>query len=127
MQADYETKYNDIRESQYVEIKDSLIYPNENIEIPIILFGDLNMSKPSELKLMLDKINFVNGPLIGKLKHSYLGDENYDAELLDYILIKSNHFKFKEIECKIQDMSIHLKIDPMQLSDHHPIEGIFQW
>ena len=30
MQADYKTKYNDIREIQYVEIKDSLIYPNEN-------------------------------------------------------------------------------------------------
>jgi len=124
MQADYQTKYSNIRTSQYMEIQEKLILPNENPEIPVILCGDLNIARPSKLKLMLERINFMNGPLIGDLKYSSLGSKH---ELLDYILVKKKNFKFKSIERRIQDMSVNLFIDPIKLSDHYPIEGIFKW
>ena len=124
MQADYLTKYSDIRTSQYTEIQQKLILPNENSEIPLILCGDLNISKPSKLNQMLEKLNFFNGPLSGKLKHTSLGNNH---ELLDYILVKSEKIKFQSIERRILNMSVYLNIDSIQLSDHYPIEGILKW
>ena len=124
MQADYRTKYSDIRTSQYTEIHQKLILPNENSEIPLILCGDLNISKPSKLNQMLEKLNFMNGPLSGKLKHTSLGNNH---ELLDYILVKSKKIKFQSIERRILNMSVYLNIDSIQLSDHYPIEGILKW
>ena len=124
MQADYETTYSDIRTSQYTEIQQKLILPNENSEIPLILCGDLNISKLSKLNQMLEKLNFMNGPLSGKLKHTSLGNNH---ELLDYILVKSKKIKFKSIERRILNMSVYLNIDSIQLSDHYPIEGILKW
>ena len=58
MQADYRTKYSEIRTSQYTEIHQKLILQNENSEIPLILCGDLNISTPSHLKKMLKKCLF---------------------------------------------------------------------
>ena len=124
MQADYQTKYSDIRTSQYTEIQQKLILPNENSEIPLILCGDLNISKPSNLKQMLTNLNFVNGPLIGELQYSSL-DNNH--ELLDYILVKTKKFKLQSVERRIQNMSVNLFIDPILLSDHHAVEGIIKW
>ena len=124
MQADYQTKYSNIRTSQYMEIQEKLILPNENSEIPLILCGDLNIARSSKLKLMLERINFMNGPLIGELQYSSMGSKH---ELLDYILVKKKNFKFKSIERRIQNMSVNLFIDPIQLSDHYPVEGIFKW
>ena len=124
MQADYLTKYSDIRTSQYTEIQQKLILPNENSKIPLILCGDLNISKPSKLNQMLEKLNFFNGPLSGKLKHTSLGNNH---ELLDYILVKSKKIKFQSIERRILNMSVYLNIDSIQLSDHYPIEGILKW
>ena len=124
MQADYQTKYSDIRTSQYTEIQQKLILPNENSEIPLILCGDLNISKPSKLNQMLEKLNLMNGPMSGKLKHTSFGNNH---ELLDYILVKSKKIKFQSIERRILNMSDYLKIDPIQLSDHYPVEGIFKW
>ena len=69
------------------------ILPNENFDIPLILCGDLNISKPSKLKQMLKNLNFVNGPLIGKIQYSSLGDNH---ELFDYILVKTKIFKFSK-------------------------------
>ena len=124
MQADYRTKYSDIRTSQYTEIQQKLILPNENSKIPLILCGDLNISKPSKLNQMLEKLNFMDGPLSGKLKHTTLGNNH---ELLDYILVKSKKIKFQSIERRILNMSVYLNIDSIQLSDHYPIEGILKW
>ncbi len=124
MQADYDTKYSDIRTKQYTEIKEKLIFPLEDSEIPLILCGDLNISKQSQLNQMLEKLNFINGPLLGELRHSSLSENH---ELLDYILVKTKQFKFQSVERRIQNMSVYLAIDPIQLSDHYPIEGIFKW
>ena len=124
MQSDYTTQYSDVRISQYTEIQEELISPNENSEIPLILCGDLNITRPSKLKQMLKSLNIINGPLIGKLQYSSLGSSN---ELVDYILVKTDNFKFQSVERKIQNMSINLFIDPLQLSDHYPIEGTFRW
>ena len=124
MQADYKTKYSDIRIKQYTEIQEKLILPNEGSEIPIILCGDLNISKQSKLKQMLEKLNLMNGPLIGELKYTSLENNH---ELLDYILVKAKIFKFQSVERRIQNMSVLLTIDPTKLSDHYPIEGIFRW
>ena len=124
MQADYQIKYSDIRISQYMEIQEKLILPNENTEIPLILCGDLNIAKSSKLKQMLESLNFINGPLIGELQYSSLGSNH---ELLDYILVKAKKIKFQTVERKIQNMSDILLINPIQLSDHHPVEGIFRW
>ena len=124
MQADYKTNYSAIRTSQYMEIQEKLILPNENSSIPLILCGDLNISKSSKLKQMLVSLNIVNGPLFGKLQHSSLGSS---LELLDYILVKTKKINFNSVERRVQNMSVHLTIEPIQLSDHYPIEGIFKW
>jgi len=124
LQADYKTKYNKIRTQQYTEIYEKLILPNDKSEIPLILCGDLNISKPGKLKTMLEKLHLMNGPLSGDLQFSSTGE---NAELLDYILVKSDNFQFNSIERKIVNMSKIQQINPESLSDHYPIMGIFTW
>ena len=124
LQADYKTKYNKIRTQQYTEIYEKLILPNDKSEIPLILCGDLNISKPGKLKIMLEKLHLMNGPLSGDLQFSSTGE---NAELLDYILVKSDNFQFNSIERKIVNMSKIQQINPESLSDHYPIMGIFTW
>ena len=60
MQADYETDYSNIRSSQYSEINNTLILPNKESEIPLILCGDLNISEPAQLNRMLKKLKLIN-------------------------------------------------------------------
>ena len=120
MQADYKKKYNNIRTQQYTEIYEKLILPNDKSEIPLILCGDLNISKPGKLKIMLEKLHLMNGPLSGDLQFSSTGKYQ---QLLDYILVKSDNFQFESIERKILDISKN----PKSLSDHYPIQGIFKW
>ena len=123
LQSDYEKEYRDVRSSQYSEINDGLILPNLKSGLPIFLCGDLNISKPPEFNALLDQLKFENGPLSGKILYSTLGDK----KLVDYILVKTKYFKFQSQERRIQNMSINLFIDPIQLSDHYPVEGIFTW
>ena len=123
LQSDYEKEYRDVRSSQYSEINDGLILPNLKSGLPIFLCGDLNISKPPQLNELLDKLKFENGPLSGEILYSTLSDK----KLVDYILVKTNFFKFQSIERRIQNMSIKLFIDPIQLSDHYPVEGILTW
>ena len=120
MQADYKKKYNNIRTQQYTEIYEKLILPNDKREIPLISCGDLNISMPVQLRKMLEKLKLDNGPLLGKLQFSSIGE---DSELLDYILVKSDNLQFESIERKILDISKN----PKSLSDHYPIQGIFKW
>ena len=124
MQSDYKTKYNMVRTNQYTEINENLISPHIKQGIPLIMCGDLNISKPSCLIPLLNKLKLTNGLLSGKLQFSTMGPYK---ELLDYILLKTETFKFYSVERKIQDMTGDLFINPAQLSDHYPIEGIFRW
>ena len=120
LQADYKTEYNEIRTQQYTEIYEKLILPNDKSEIPLILCGDLNISKPEKLKIMLEKLHLMNGPLSGDLQFSSMGKYQ---QLLDYILVKSDNFQFESIERKI----LNISKNPKSLSDHYPIQGIFKW
>ena len=124
MQSDYKKSYNDVRISQYTEIKAKLILPNEKKEAPMILCGDLNISQRSKLTEMLQSLNFVDGPLFGTLKHSTVSK---NKELLDYILVKSKNIKFQSVKRKIIDLSKTIKGKKLLLSDHHPIEAVFIW
>ena len=124
LQSDYKKKYSTVRINQYTEINENLILPYVKHEIPIILCGDLNISKASHMASLLNKLKLKNGLLSGKLQFSTVGQYN---ELLDYILVKTETFKFQSVERKIQNMSVNLFINPIQLSDHYPIEGIFKW
>ena len=119
MQADYNKKNKNIRTQQYTEIHEKLILPNKNNEIPLILCGDLNIYKPVQLMDMLEKLKLKNGPLVGSLQFSTTGE---NAELLDYILVKSSNFQFDSIERKILKMSEN----PNSFSDHYPIQGVFK-
>ena len=56
---------------------------------------NLNISKQSKLNQMLGKLNFINGPLLGELRHSSLSKNH---ELLDYILVKTKQFTMTQIE-----------------------------
>ena len=120
MQADYNKKYPNIRTKQYTEIYEKLILPNEKGEIPLILCGDLNISIPVQLKIMLEKLKLDNGPLVGKLQYSSIGE---DSKLLDYILVRSDNYQFQSIEREILEISKTSK----SLSDHYPIQAIFKW
>ena len=125
MQADYETKYNDIRIQQYQEINDHLIVPFEQSDVPIILCGDLNIFNQSRLSALLDKLKLKNGPLDGNVKQSII----YSAtKIVDYILHHQKDDKFRSIHRKIRDMSKGIKANrPNDLSDHYPVEAIFKW
>jgi len=124
MQSDYKTIYNTVRKDQYTEINENLILPHIKQGIPLIMCGDLNISKPSRLEPLLKKLKLENGFLSGKLQFSTIGQYR---QLLDYILVKTETFKFKSVERKIQNLSGDLFINPTQLSDHYPLEGIFRW
>jgi len=124
MQSDYKTKYNKVRTDQYTQINKNLILPHMKQGIPLIMCGDLNISKPSHLASLLKKLKLENGLLSGKLQFSTIGQYK---QLLDYILVKTETFKFQSVERKIQDMTGDLFINPSQLSDHYPVEGIFKW
>lgn len=123
MQAGIKKKYSDIRIDQYKEINRKLILPNEDFNIPIILCGDLNISKRIQLNQMLEKLDFINGPILGKEQYSLINN----PKLLDYILVKTKEFKFKSVERRIQNISDNLINTTIQLSDHHAIEGLFKW
>ena len=124
MQSDYEIDYSDIRKSQYTEINNKLILPNKESLIPLILCGDLNIPNSNKLKSTLKKLQLINGPLFSKLKHTIVGSSK---EIMDYILVKADHFKFKSIERRIIDFSTKLKEENNNLSDHYPIEAVFSW
>jgi hypothetical protein len=73
-----------------------------------------------KIKIMLEKLHLMNGPLSGDLQFSSTGKYQ---QLLDYILVKSDNFQFESIERKI----LHISKNPKSLSDHYPIQGIFKW
>ena len=124
MQADYKIDYSDIRISQYTEINNHLILPMEKSDIPLILCGDLNISQPSKLNKMLQKLKLINGPLMGTLQQSIVGK---NKDVLDYILVSEDHSKFKSIRRRIINFPNKLKEKEYNLSDHYPIEAIFNW
>ena len=124
MQSDSKTDYSDIRSSQYTEINENLILPNEESEASLILCGDLNISNPNKLKLLLQKLKLINGPILGTLQHSLVGRSK---ELMDYILVREDHSKFKSIKRRIIDFSNKLKGKEYNLSDHYPIEAVISW
>ena len=124
MQSDYKTQFSDVRTHQYTEINDKLILPIEKKRLPLILIGDLNISKAEKLQFLLQKLNLQNGPLIGKLQHSIIsGSKN----LVDYILVRENHIKFKSIQRRVIDISNKLHENKYNLSDHYPLEAVFIW
>ena len=124
MQADYKTKYNIVRIDQYTEINDNLILPYVKQGLPLLMCGDLNISKQSHLASLLKKLKLRNGLLSGELQFSTVGQYK---ELLDYILVKTETFKFQSVERKIQDLTGDMFKNPTQLSDHYAVEGIFRW
>ena len=73
---------------------------------------------------MLDKLKLKNGPLLGNMQHSLLGEKKH---VVDYILVKKNHFLFKSVKRRIIDFSIKPNKNKYIMSDHYPIEAIFTW
>ena len=124
LQSDYKTNYSSIRRSQYDEINLGLILPYVKINKPLILCGDLNISNVVNLDKMLKHLNLKNGPLSGKLQFSTFSQPN---ELVDYILVKADKFRFKSIQRRIQDFSMDFLEYSTNMSDHYPIEANFIW
>ena len=124
LQSDYKTNYSSIRRSQYDEINLGLILPYVRINNPLILCGDLNISNVVNLDKMLKHLNLKNGPLSGKLQFSTFSQPN---ELVDYILVKTDKFRFKSIQRRIQDFSMDFLEYSTNMSDHYPIEANFIW
>ena len=124
LQSDYKTNYSSIRRSQYDEINLGLILPYVKINKPLILCGDLNISNVVNLDKMLKHINLKNGPLSGKLQFSTYSQPN---ELVDYILVKTDIFRFKSIQWRIRDFSMDFLEYSTNMSDHYPIEANFIW
>ena len=123
LQSDYKDKYDDIRQHQYLEIHEKLIFGKITND-PLILIGDLNIANPKKLNKMLLQLNLKNGPLLGKLKHSLVGR---GKKLVDYILIDDRNLKFKSIKRKIIDSPIKFKDMENKFSDHYPIEAKIVW
>jgi len=73
---------------------------------------------------MLKHLNLKNGPLSGKLQFSTFSQPN---ELVDYILVKTDKFRFKSIQRRIQDFSMDFLEYSTNMSDHYPIEANFIW
>ena len=124
LQADYETKLNRIRKNQYEEIRQKLIIPNVTDETPLIFCGDLNISTPSHLHQLLERLHLENGPLSGKLQVSTLG---HPQQLLDYILLRSGTFKFHRVSRQLLHFPLEDIRNQMNHSDHFPLQAIFMW
>ncbi len=128
LQADSQGELSIVRTEQYGEIKTNLIEPLGGDDTPLILCGDLNISKLTNLKLMLHKLGMKNGHLLSKIKFS-----NFDTslenpkQLLDYILVKSNSFEFQTVQRRILEFSNFTREKSISISDHNPVEAILTW
>jgi len=128
LQADNGYKYTLVRKSQYTEIQHTLIEPNLESSLPLILCGDLNIPKLENLKNMLDFLNLRNGHLSSKLSFSYWDSSlKNPQQLLDYILVKENSFSFESIQRNILEVTSFSKENTTPISDHNPIEAILKW
>ena len=58
------------------------------------------------------------------MQHSLLGKKKH---LVDYILVKKNHFLFKSVKRRIIDFSIKPNKNKYIMSDHYPVEAIISW
>ncbi len=127
MQANEKSDYSYIRTSQINQINDLIVGPYSKNLIPILLIGDLNVSKSSNLIKYLNILNMKNGELHGDLNFSCYNNNTNSKELLDYILFKSNSFNYSTFSRKILKFSDLLDQNQTHMSDHYPIEGIIEW
>lgn len=144
LQANYVGKdYNIVRYSQYLQLKQDLLTPFTKSNVPQIICGDLNTQKYVDVtadtlefnyhyQQMLWLLDMQDGD-VGKGKYTYVTDDfvtkknkDKDAQLLDYVLYKSNG-KQANIQRRVQSFQADWTKDKRDLSDHYAVEAIIEY
>ena len=79
MQADYKTKYSQVRKLQYTEIYNQRIIPHEKKVIPTILLGDLNINQPDKHEAIL-QIAKKNNIVINEGTYTFTTGPTYETQ-----------------------------------------------
>jgi len=128
LQAD---KSNRIREKQCMEIKEHLLNPYYNPDIPQLICGDFNIDMDDQVnyKLMLHTLGSVNGEISGKMKYTYdeidntlVGNVLGKKRVIDYILVRNEQW-IKNIERKVNTFKTGIGHNSANLSDHYAMEA----
>jgi len=128
LQAD---KSNRIREKQCMEIKEHLLNPYYNPDIPQLICGDFNIDMDDQVnyQLMLHTLGSVNGEISGKMKYTYdeidntlVGNVLGKKRVIDYILVRNEQW-IKNIERKVNTFKSGIGHTSANLSDHYAMEA----
>lgn len=136
LQAERGARFDSIRESQFREIYNRCIVPNNMPNIPVLVTGDLNtrLSTENQYNSMLQILNVKDGKLTGEFKFTYGGVLNdlkgkavSKGKLLDYVLIDANGTNIKPGERKVKVFQKQWKKGKKDLSDHYAVEAILKF
>lgn len=119
-----------IRDKQCIEIKEKLLNPHYNEQIPQFICGDFNidMDDDSNYQRMLKILDASNGEVTGDLKVTYDSENNnlaYKAKgkskIIDYVLVRNSDL-IDNIERKVHTFFASFGGRESHLSDHYAME-----
>jgi len=133
-------KYKMNRVDQYNEINEFLLKPNAEEGVPQFVVGDLNTPEnvSDEYKAMLTKLEsqdaerksdeWEDGASWGAWTNDLFNEcEDRKAEVLDYILYKSNGKKPSRFQKSIRKFRQIWNGRNKDLSDHYAVEAVLNW
>ena len=133
-------KYKMNRVDQYNEINEFLLKPNAEEGVPQLVVGDLNTPEnvSDEYKTMLTKLEsqdaernsaeWEDGASWGAWTNDLFNEcEDRKAEILDYVLFKSNGKKTSRFQKSIRKFRQIWNGRNKDLSDHYAVEAVLNW
>lgn len=128
------------RVQQYTEINEYLLKPNAEEGVPQLVVGDLNTPEnvSEEYKTMLQKLEsqdaernnsaWEDGASWGAWTNDLFNEcEDRKAEVLDYVLYKSNGKKLTKFQKSIRKFRQMWNGKNKDLSDHYAVEAVLRW
>lgn len=125
----------DIRQIQYLEIKNKLFTPHQIKGVPQLLIGDLNISKWDiyEYEKMISGLNMEDGQISGDNMFSAASENdlrspNATSHLIDYVLCNKNETNITVVKRWISIFEQQWSKKHKALSDHYAVgaEVVFQ-
>lgn len=119
----------EIRESQYLEIKQKLLLPYSEHGVPQFFVGDLNTKKDNKeaYEHLLKTMEMEDGEITGENQYSSGGNINdfKDADakphLIDYVLCKRNGAKVSVVQRTVKIFKSDWSVKHKDLSDHFAV------
>jgi len=117
-----------IRERQFTQIAEELLIPFEKEQVPQVICGDFNVDKydNEHYNALVNKMGVDSYEIAGNCKFSYAEETNDYTKsetqyLIDYIFLKENGKKIKDIIRKVNPIKQNWKRKRNDLSDHYGI------